>query len=876
MFSLIALAANAHGAPMSIAEELGKIVDVRVECTLKDGAAPHKLPVRLSVEATQPLTLNSPPTYDLQPGSTSFVAKVQWNIAAMNVGDPITPLTVKITDDSAPIKTCVAEQISLRPLASSMDFQVGDRDGILDPSQPLFTNFVVSDEDGRLSKSVVTVRLVSPSGGAAASLVGPAFSAPAVGSAVKTHVRYITVGGAQAVELTLESDEPVSVEKFSEYMRAIRLNPAASIPHDQMVQVAVALTDADGLLTEAQAQVLPISAIVVSGDGDADVSLKGITLAERGASSQLKIRCTVPNAMIQSTKELRVRLSADAPIVLDATELAEAKVAKSDTVMFSVGARWRDAAPVTNTRSEVHVQVIDGEYMGTRCDVAQVTLEQEAPTLSVSAGDNASRSFRPGGPLFGQVALADEDGSIDSAQITLRFSPGGGFTLDEVRQTLAQNPILSLSNGESGVVHSSVVEADDVGRPAFVLSLSGRASVASYNRILSSIRVHEGLRLNGFSAVDVQLDVVDADGKMVQTSVTMPMESVYVYVHDQALVRLRLIEYPRDRLYDPRRAAKLQDETVFVRSKDDLARVQVQVLLGPALWSDSVSANERVTHIDLSVVTPGADPDWGQADRVAAVRSTRDDVVWSAGASRSLLSSSEVEASGANVRLEREVYVRLHLADGTFQVIGPRTVNATWWDGAPFYEISVASRPASYSVTHVYCQDLFDSGSSQISTLCEQTPFDDYWTSGLSAAPVSLHARFVPLAKYPMLGLSADMALSVLGTDQQVLGGVATTANASDAGTADGLALDGQFQASLGLDVRLPINERPIDVMFYVGSYQRDVGGASRLRMTTGVTLIAPILIADQNDVERARYKLTRPPSEPVTDPVATEDTDGQ
>lgn len=875
MLTLIALAANAHGAPMSVADELGNVVEVRVDCTLKDEAAPHQRPVRLAVEATQPLTLISPQTYDLQPRSTSFIAKVQWSLATMSVGGPITPLTVKVTDDQSPIEACVAEQISLRPLASSLEIQVGDREGILDPSQPLFNNFVVSDEDGRISKGVITVSLVNPNGGAAASIVGPAFSLPAAGSAVRTQVRYTSVAGAQSVELTLKADESVGVEKFSEYVREIRMNPALSIPPDQMVQVAIVLTDVDGVLTEATAQVLPISAIVSPGAGGAGALLKDITLSERGDSGQLMIRCTVPSGMIRSTKDLRIKLSADAPIVLDATELVEAKVAERDTVMFNVGARWRDPAPATNSRAEVHVQVIDREYAGTSCEVAQVTLNPEAPTLSVSAGDNASRSFRPGGPLFGQVVLADEDASIDAAQITLRFTPNRGVTLDQVHQTLVQNPILNLPSGESGIVNSSVVSVDEAARPTLVLSFTGRASVESYNRVLGSIRVQEGLLLSTFAAVDVRLEVVDADGERVQTAVTMPMESVYVEVHDQAWVRLRLIEYSRDGQYDPGCLAKYQNETVYVRSREDLTRVQVQVLLDPKLWSEHRgSESKQVTHVDLSIVSPGDQPDWDQSSRSVADCGTggcAKDLI--AGASRSLVDSTEVVDIAANVTLEREVYVRLHLADGTFQVIGPRAVRATWWDGAPFYEISIASRPASYGVTHVYCQDLFDSDSSQVSTICEQTPFDDYWTSGLSAAPVSLHARFVPFAKYPMLGVSADMALSILGTDPQVLGAGAspTTVSGSEASATNGLALDGQFQASLGLDVRLPINDRPIDVMYYVGTYQRDVGGASRLRMTTGVTLIAPILIADQNDVERARYKLIRPSDEPSADSADVE-----
>ena len=878
MFSLFALASYAVGAEPVTVRELGETIEVAVTCELHEGATLHKKPVPITVQATSPLVLEGPAPVSLDAGSLSFVTKVMWaNPAVSPANGKITPVTVRVTDKKSPIKACVAAPVELRPKEPSLQFQAGDESATLDPSQPLFSSFLAGDEDDRLRKVVVTLSLVHP-GGAGGVLAPPPLgrflSAPTGESGVNVTIQYPAGSTPPSVVLTLEADPEVSVgaETFNKVIRAVRLNPTVSLPPEQLVQVAVAVTDAEGLTTTAQTQLFPISAII-KPEPDSSTSVKNVTLLESGREEHLTIECTVPNLMIKSTRELRLKLSADAPVTLESKELVKAKAAMTEVVTFDVGARWSEAQVFPANSATVKAEVIDEEYAGTVCTPVTVQLEPKPPTILLSAGGKDAQSFQPGEALFGQVVITDEDALIHSATVVLRFATGLGRSPAEVYWALVEQVILSVPAGEPGIVHSMLAGVANDGRPELKLTLTGRSTAASYQRVLSSIVVPKELVLAGVTGVEVSVTIVDADQLPAETTVSMPSQAWQVEVYPQSVVRLRLVEFPTERFYDPRQIAAIQNENVFVRTRDGLQRILVQALVEvdpTAVVDTNERADKAIAYVDVSVVLPGDAPNWEKAARATLPPLTADEAKcesdnwircdnWSAGANVAFFRQEELNSVVANTPIERDVYVRLQLEDGAYQVIGPRKVSVTWWDDAPLYEISIAARPAAFGVTHVYCQDVIDSGAASSSAICDATPFDHYWTTGLSASPVSLHARFNPLAKFPVFGLSMDMALTVLSTDQQVLGYGALTGTEADQSETDALSLDGQFQATVGLDLRLPINDRPIDVMFYVGSYQRDVEGASRLRMTTGVALIAPILIADQNDVDRARFKLSLP-----------------
>ncbi|MCK6518484.1 hypothetical protein L6R46_25925, partial [Myxococcota bacterium] len=562
---------------------------------------------------------------------------------------------------------------------------------------------------------------------------------------------------------------------------------------------------------------------------------------------------------------LRVSLTAESPIELDAKELVMSKAERTAVVTFDVGARWSEAQRVSSRSADVKAAAIDGEYAGTSCKPVTLTLQPKPPSIAVSAGGDGTRSFKPAAALFGEVLLSDEDALIESAEVVLSFTVQAGASLSEVYSELGRRVVLSVPDSEPGIVHSMAVDRRGL-KPEVRLALVGRSSAASYQRVLSSILVSDELEMVGVMSVDVRVIVEDADGAVTQTNVSMPSQARQVDVYPQSVVRIRLVEYPRDGTNDPGRIAAVQNEYVFSRAQAGVEKILVQALVDQDVAVSTMKSHRKsaaIKYVDVSVVAHGAAPDWSMASRAVMARPAEsadcdsarflNDRGWCPGATLSLLREDEQGEITPNVQIDRDVYVRLELADGSFQVIGPRTVSATWWDNAPLYELSIATRPASFGVTHVYCQDIIDSGdASSLTTICENTPFDEYWTTGLNAAPVSLHARLIPFAKFPVLGLSADMALTVLGNSQQVLGYDEVLAADVAEQSSEGDGLTGQFQASVGVDLRLPINERPVDVMFYVGSYQRDIGGASRLRMTMGVALIAPILIADQNDVHNA------------------------
>ena len=881
MFSLLAIASYAMGATPVEVEEGGIPVDVDVTCVVNAASpvAPTR-PASVTVWANHPLRLVGPSEVKLEDKTLSFKAKVE-----LRAGEAYTfgPLEEAVTvKDRWPSRyTCTAQPVMLRPRKPNVEFLIGAGHAPLVPGQPLFTQFRVTHDHG-LKEAAVTLGPVLLREGeqcvaGAPPPLGERLIVPVAASGLKLREECGRVDGSPYIVLTITQDEPnstVSAESFNQIIREIRLRPTERWPVGQMVKVEVKVTDKNGRYAMTDARVLPVSATAVTSEDDVKPS-EEISLDEEGSKERLSIECTVPKGMIQSTKDLRVTLSAEEPIELESKELVKAKTANTEVVTFDVGARWSIAHSTPAQRLEVSAVAIDSEYAGTSCEPVKVAVKPKPPSFYAAAGGGDAQSFQPGEALLSQVTITDEDDLIDSAKVVLRFSTRGDASKSEVYDALVAQSVLSNPGGGSVVVHFEPPSLSS-GWPELELNLSGRADAASYEKVLSSLLVSSDLVLSGVKGVDVQINLVDADGETTQWAISMPSMARQVNVYPQSVVRLRLIEYPRDGALEPGQLAVVQNEYVFTRSRDGVEKILVQALVENDAFAASDKRSQEaspILYVDVSVVSPGEAPDWTNATREAMPRSS-DDLDcgraseepckgWSAAASVSFVGDVDSKTIPPNTPIERHVYVRLQLADGTFQVIGPRAVSATWWDNAPLYEFSIASRPGSFGVTHVYCQDIIDAGdTSSMTAICENTPFDEYWTTGLNAAPVSLHARMIPFAKFPVFGLSADMALTILSNNQQVIGYDASLGTSGDTLLSEQNGLDGQFQASLGMDLRLPLNDRPIDVMFYVGAYHRDVGGASRLRSTVGVALIAPILIADQNDVDRARFKLQPPPSD--------------
>ena len=144
-------------------------------------------------------------------------------------------------------------------------------------------------------------------------------------------------------------------------------------------------------------------------------------------------------------------------------------------------------------------------------------------------------------------------------------------------------------------------------------------------------------------------------------------------------------------------------------------------------------------------------------------------------------------------------------------------------------------------LTKVFCADLLNGSVSEddqpfddLTQTCINDHNEDIWSLHIAAAPVSLHTRYIPFARMPNFGLSADLAAGVIESSGITLNTDSSTDNT------DGTVAT--IQGMVGISPSFHINDQDVYILMGVGGNLADYSGEHRVRFAYGISLVAPLV----------------------------------
>ncbi len=159
-------------------------------------------------------------------------------------------------------------------------------------------------------------------------------------------------------------------------------------------------------------------------------------------------------------------------------------------------------------------------------------------------------------------------------------------------------------------------------------------------------------------------------------------------------------------------------------------------------------------------------------------------------------------------------------------------------EDAPVFELTAASRLSAFGFTKMYCPDLMgrsgsasDTSTTDQQSHCLDDPAGHVWATEYSAAPLSLHGRFVFSERVPFLGWGLDLATGVL-SDTDLSSGSSVESNASGWSP---------IQVTTGPDFRFNIVNQPMHLVPYAGWLAASVNGTTTVRFTTGISILTEL-----------------------------------